>query len=276
MNSPAHCPDRACGCGHEPATAPRGWNVIGCLILVLWGCVMLYFYGSGRIEHYLTGSGPFRMQCLLGGIGLLLLGSINLGLMFLGKPIQGHDGPPAGASGVVTLVLLVLPLTLAPLLSPDRYSDAFFMMKVQAAPPATVSMVTEPNAFGMDELVRLSGGLTAGGDIPLDLELVLQLASQPDDVRKVIESARVETVGQIVRDPADPSRWRLSRLLITCCAADARAVSVTLAYDGDPSQWRPLGWYRTVGRIALDSTRVPIFQVESAAPVDPPRLLMID
>lgn len=200
---------------------------------------------------------------------------MNLGFTLPRKPVHGHDWPLNTASAVVKLVVMVLPFTLALLLSSDRYSDAFFMMKVQAAPVATALAAADPNAFSMGELERLSGGRTATGDIPLGLEQVFQLASQPDDVRTVIESARIETVGQIVRDPADPTRWRLSRLLITCCAADARAVSVALEFKGDPSHWQALGWYRTVGRIALDSDRLPIFKVESVAPIEPPGQLLI-
>jgi hypothetical protein len=176
---------------------------------------------------------------------------------------------------VVKWVVLVLPLTLAALLPPDCCSDTFFMMKTQASPIATAPVAADAIAFSVGELERLSGGRTPTGDIPLGLEQVFQLASQPDDVRTVIESVRIETVGQIVRDPADPTRWRISRLVITCCAADARAVSVALMYEGDPSEWQSLGWYRTVGGIALDSNRLPIFKVESVAPIAPPVNLMI-
>lgn len=276
MTHPSHHPGQACGCGYPSPPAARGGSVLASLILVLWGSVMLYFYGSGRIEHYLASKGPFRVQCLLVGIGLLLLAVVNLGFTLFGKPVYGHDGPPTTASTLGKWVVLVLPLTLAALLSPDHYSETFFMMKVQAAPVASRPVAAAPNAFSMDELVHLSGGRTAAGDIPLGLEQVLQLASQPDDLRAVIESARIETVGQIVRDPSDPTRWRISRLLITCCAADARAVSVALAYEGDPSQWQALGWYRAVGRIALDSIRLPIFKVEYVAPIGPSGKSMID
>ena len=149
------------------------------------------------------------------------------------------------------------------------------LMEVQATPVATAPVVTGLPSFSLDELVRLSGGRTAAGAIPLSLGQLFQLASQPDDVRTVMESARIETAGQIVRDPANPTRWRISRLLITCCAADSSAVSIALAYDGDPSQWHPRGWYRIVGRAALDSARLPVFKVESAVHIEPPRDLMI-
>jgi hypothetical protein len=272
MNHAASHHHPACGCGHDAAPAPRGGSVLACLILALWGAVMLYFYGSGRIEHYLSAEGPFRVQCLLAGIGLLLLAGANLWFTLRGKAVHGHDGPPTTAAALGMVAVLGIPLTLAALRSPDRYSDAFFLMKVHAAP---VAVAGAAGAFTIGELERLCGGRTAAGDIPLGLEQVFQLASQPDDVRKVIESVRIETVGQIVRDPADPTCWRLSRLIITCCAADARAVSVSVAFDGDPSQWQQLGWYRAVGQVAVDRSGLPVLKVESMSPAEPPRNLMV-
>ena len=171
-------------------------------------------------------------------------------------------------------IVLVVPLTLAALRSPDRYSDEFFLNKVHAASGEPAS-TADPGAFSVEELVRLSGGRTASGDIPLGLESLIKLAGQPEDVRTVMGNVSIETVGQIVRDSTDPTRWGLSRLIITCCAADARAVSVAVEFDGDPSQWQSLGWYRAVGRISLDDSRQPIFRVESMTPEEPPPNLMI-
>jgi hypothetical protein len=165
--------------------------------------------------------------------------------------------------------------------TPDRYSDAFVLMKSHTAPAAPSPVETKANpppAFTIEELERLSGGRTAEGNIPLGLAEVFQLAGQPSDVREVLESVRIETLGQALRDPVDPTRWRLSRLLITCCAADARAVSVSVEFEGDPSQWRQLGWYRASGtlRVAeINGTAVPVFKIDSMTPSEPPRNLMI-
>ena len=269
MTHPSHHFDQTCSVAHESQGDPRGSNVLQCLIIIVWGCVMVYFYESGRIEHYLTDKGSFRLQCLLGGLGLVILGSINLWFTLSADAFKDHDGSPGTVWTVGKMLVLVVPLTLAVLGTSDRYSDAFLMRKFQAAPPATASAAARPGGFSINELERLCGGRTVGGDIPLGLEQVWQLASQPDDVRAVIESVRIETVGQIVRDPTDPTRWKLSRLVITCCAADARGVAIALAFDGDPSEWQALGWYRTVGRVALDSNGVPVFKVESVTPAEP-------
>lgn len=267
MSHVDHPHHSTCGCGHDAAPAPRGGSVLACVILALWGGVMLYLYASGRIEYCLSASGPFRIQCLLAGVGLLMLAGANLWFTLCGKPVNRHDGPPSTAVTLGMVALMGLPLTLATLRSPDRYSDEFFRMKVHAAP---VPAVVASGAFSVVELERLCGGRTAEGNIPLGIEQVAQLASQPDDVKRVIENVRIETLGQIVRDSTDPTSWRLSRLIITCCAADARAASVAVDSNGDPSHWQQLGWYRAVGRVAVDGSGLPIFKVESMNPAVPP------
>jgi uncharacterized repeat protein (TIGR03943 family) len=283
MNRAAHHSHHDCGCGQRedgPAAGKTG-TFVSCGLLALWGGVLLYFYGSGRIEHYLTGKGPFRVQCLLAGIGLLLLAAANFRNALRGAPARNPHGPTANATAMVAAV--AVPLILATLRTPDRYSDAFIVMKSHAAGPTTPVAAVESNApappaFTVAELERLSGGRTAEGNIPLGLTEVFQLAMQPADVREVLQSVRIETLGQALRDPADPTRWRLSRLLITCCAADARAVSVSVEFEGDPSQWRQLGWYMATGTLRVEEMnggRVPVFKIDSMTPSEPPRNLMI-
>lgn len=282
MNRAAHHP-HDCGCGrsHDAAAGGKTGAFVSCALLALWGGVMLYFHGSGRIEHYLTGKGPFRVQCLLTGIGLLLLAAVNFRNALLGKTAGDHHGPTTTAAALGMAAALGLPVILATLRTPDRYSDAFVMMKSHAAPAPPLPVETKatpPPAFTIEELERLSGGRTAEGNIPLGLADVFQLASQPADMREVLESTRIETLGQAMRDPADPTHWRLSRLLITCCAADARAVSVSVEFEGDPSQWRQLGWYRATGTLRVEDMnggRMPVFKIESMTPSEPPRNLMI-
>ncbi|MFZ4764547.1 MAG: hypothetical protein ACOYMN_06290 [Roseimicrobium sp.] len=55
-----------------------GIHLVSVLLLLLWGGVMLYFYASGRIVHYLPPDGIFRPMVLWGGIGMLVIGLYNL------------------------------------------------------------------------------------------------------------------------------------------------------------------------------------------------------
>ncbi len=56
-------------------------HLVSIALLLLWGGVMLYFYASGRITHYLPPDGIFRPMALAAGIGLIVLGIFNLATM---------------------------------------------------------------------------------------------------------------------------------------------------------------------------------------------------
>jgi uncharacterized repeat protein (TIGR03943 family) len=284
MNRAAQHSHEACGCGHSHDAAAGGKSgaLLCCALLALWGAVMLYFYGSGRITHYLTEKGPFRTQCLVAGIGLVLLAAANLVRTLRGTADDDPHAAPGLKQALWLAGMLGLPLATATLRTPDRYSDAFVMMKTHAAPvaPAPVApAAAKIPEFTVQELERISGGRTAEGNIPLGLADVFQLAGQPPDVRAVLESVRIETLGQAMRDPLSPTRWRLTRLLITCCAADARAVSVAVEPACDTGTWRALGWYRAIGTLRVEKDAagqtVPVFNIETMTPSEPPRNLMI-
>ena len=284
MNHAAHHSHDACGCGHshEAAAGGKSGALLCCALLALWGGVMLYFYGSGRIEHYLTEKGPFRTQCLVAGIGLVLLAVVNLVRTLRGSA-DGDSHPAPGLKQALWLVgMLGVPLVVATLRTPDRYSDAFIVMKTRAAPVAALPVAPEAAKipeFTVQELERISGGRTAEGNIPLGLADVFQLAGQPPDVRAVLESVHIETLGQVIRDPVSPTRWRLTRLLITCCAAYARAISVAVEPACDTRTWRALGWYRATGTLRVDEDSgglpLPVFKIEAMTPSEPPRNLMM-
>lgn len=58
-------------------------HFISVLLLLLWGGVMLYFYGSGRLARgeYVSTEGWFSAMVLVGGIGCVIVGLFNLATM---------------------------------------------------------------------------------------------------------------------------------------------------------------------------------------------------
>jgi uncharacterized repeat protein (TIGR03943 family) len=57
-------------------------------MLFAWSAVMLYFYVSGRVDHFLTES--FRIGPLIGGLGLAVVGFFNL-FTSRAQVACGHD-----------------------------------------------------------------------------------------------------------------------------------------------------------------------------------------
>ena len=67
-------------------------HLISVALLFLWGAVLLYFYASGRITHYLPPDGIFRPMVLVAGIGLVIVGLFNLATtQYSAADCCGHD-----------------------------------------------------------------------------------------------------------------------------------------------------------------------------------------
>lgn len=67
-------------------------HLVSVALLFLWGAVLLYFYASGRIAHYLPPDGIFRPMVLVAGIGLVIVGLFNLATtQYAAADCCGHD-----------------------------------------------------------------------------------------------------------------------------------------------------------------------------------------
>lgn len=155
---------------HESAAEQQEWTrrfflFLEMAVLAIWALVMVWFYASGRIAHYLTGDGIFRIQALVAGLGLFVLGVFNWLMRARssgcghdhGEEVGGccgdhghddhghdhdhghddaahtahsHDGTTSGRA--LTLVLLALPVTAAAVLTPDAWSARHSANMVEA------------------------------------------------------------------------------------------------------------------------------------------------
>jgi uncharacterized repeat protein (TIGR03943 family) len=300
-------------------------------LLALWGGVMIYFFASGRITHYLSASGAFRIQCLIAGLVLCVLAAFNLLTTGAGEAHShdhSHDDEhadddedatcsdcgPAHAHGesswlgkIVAFVILAVPLAAAAVYSPDRYSDEFGRLKNNAkatsastaiggggidlkqraeaksakAPAASETKPATPSApgaFTVEELERLSGGRSPEGNIRLQLIELFYMPAQTQDVRDVVASQPIETVGQAVKDSNNPARLRLFRLMMTCCAADARPISIPIEFESAAPEWREMGWYKVVGTVEYreeNGTPSVVFKARELVAEKPPRNQMM-
>jgi DUF1980 C-terminal domain len=336
---------------HVASLDRRFFHWVSCLLLLLWGGVLVYYFASGRIVHYLTGSGAFQIQCLLGGLALCVLGAFNLLTSTRRSPHDdehaadhccgrdtadhAHAGNDTSATSAdephehadehdhesehspardgggwlskcVAFAILAVPLTAAAVYSPDRYSDSFkanlanatlasrpratgggaIDLAKRAAQVEPVAQKKEdeakpplkPNAFTVAELESLSGGRSPEGHIRLQLVELFYLPAQTEDVKEVAASVTIETIGQAIKDKTDPTKLRLFRLMMTCCAADARPISMPIEFDGPAPDWREMSWYKAVGKVEyreIDGTPTTVFKATSLTPEKPPRNQMM-
>jgi len=313
------------------ATVPWA-RVAACFLLLLWGGVMIYYFASGRVVHYLTGFGGFRIQALICGLLLCVLAAFELlvrepreaapgqdeegGCGTCGGDHPGHEhqgghdhahATPGGwLSKALTFLILAVPLSAAALYSPDRYSDQFFINKANAvtsagstalggggidlakraeksrplpgSTAAPAAGTATSSAFTVDELERLSGGRTPEGNIPLQLIELFYMPAQTRDVQEVVSTQIVETTGQAIKDKQDPSKMRLFRLMMTCCAADARPISIPVEFTAAPPEWREMGWYKVTGSVEyreINGAQATVFKASGLTPSKPPRQQMM-
>lgn len=316
----------------QVAAAAFPWaRVASCFLLLLWGGVMIYYFASGRVVHYLTGFGGFRLQALVCGLLLCVLAAFELFVRAPREDAHVHDeeggcggcdgdhhdhdhshapaAPGGWLSKALTFLILALPLSAAALYSPDRYSDQFFINKANAVTsagatalsgggidlakradkirplPGTAAASATPattganaNAFTVEELERLSGGRTPEGNIPLQLVELFYMPAQTRDVQEVVSTQAVETTGQAIRDKQDPTKMRLFRLMMTCCAADARPISIPVEFTAAPPEWRDMGWYKATGTVEyreINGAQTTVFKASGLTPSKPPRQQMM-
>jgi hypothetical protein len=205
---------------------------------------------------------------------------------------------------VISLLLLVAPISLAARFSPDDWTDSFKLnlansRAATAAPTAggigskiaksadkagdsganananADGSAAKRPAFTLDDMKRWAPP-TADGNFPLDVVSLWQLAGDPD-VRDIMKGQPVETVGQLVKDTISDnkgSRLRVFGLQVTCCAGDARPVSFPIEFTGALPEYREMGWYRVVGTYDFEEDRqgkVSVIRVNKIEPRPRPR-----
>lgn len=327
----------AAGMAHGAISWSR---LVPVFLLMVWGGVMIYYFASGRIVHYLTGYGGFRIQALVCGLLLCVLAVFELLVRERGASEDGehghdqahdHGDEPTdtgcegghdhageghesahGSSGgwlsqIVAFLILSVPLSAAALYSPDGWSDDFKLNKLNAVTSAgttalsgggvdlakraaqsrpmpgaassgATSAAANPNAFTVEELERLSGGRTPEGNIPLQLVELFYMPAQTRDVQEVVATQTIETTGQAIQDKQDPTKMRLFRMMMTCCAADARPISIPVEFAAAPPDWRQMGWYKATGTVEyreINGTQTTVFKAATLVPAKPPRQQML-
>ena len=104
----------------------------------------------------------------------------------------------------------------------------------------------------------------------------LYYSSADPEYAKVMKGQGVETVGQLVKDTEqpEPGRWRVFVLQMTCCAADARPVSLPVEFEAQLPALQEMGWFRLTGKIDYVEERgipVAVLRATAAQPTCGPR-----
>jgi uncharacterized membrane protein YcgQ (UPF0703/DUF1980 family) len=101
------------------------------------------------------------------------------------------------------------------------------------------------------------------------------------EVQKVLTGQMVETTAQVLPEKVnntDGHRMRIFRMLVQCCAADARPFSVPIDFGKKAPEFKDMTWVKVTGKISYkkegDQT-VPLLEVTKVEETTAPDNAMI-
>lgn len=287
-----------------------------CLTLASWGAVLLYFYGSGRITHFLHPI--FRPGVLIAGIVLALLALVFATVATNAECCQeaecSHPLSRFNWGKVVTFALLLFPIFLTAIFSPDSFSrdlvrnrgiitdasvlpappprarsgdaapaplelplpskDGAPAIETPAAPTAAAPAAPAEAAPMNDYLTR-----TPEGNIVAEV-LDLLYAAQDNTLRKDFEGKKVELIGQLMPDGTTNgggNRFKAVRMFMNCCAADARPVATVVEAAAKPDL-PEMTWIKIVGTATFpieNGRRSAVLKADRVEKAEPPAETML-
>ena len=284
-------------CDHDHSHGQGIFFTIETIALVVWGAVLTYYVASGKVTPFLTTTGIFREQALVGGLLLFVVAVFNFAMRNR-FPGCGHDHGDGGhehhhdegtaMSKAISLAILTVPVVLAACFAPADWTDEFLRVQANSqvatnAPAASSALVNQvkeenkstPAGFTLEDFKKYAPP-TPEGHFRLSVSDLWSIAGDPD-VRKVLAGQVVETTAQVVNDTmskAGGNRLRVFELQMTCCAADARPVSFPIEFSGPVPEFREMGWYQVTGTIDFLDERggkITVIKVTDMAPTTKPK-----
>jgi uncharacterized repeat protein (TIGR03943 family) len=176
------------------------------------------------------------------------------------KEHHHHHGEAAGGFSLLfkTLVLL-LPLAGVVLGQSNHYTmstianrgvvqDLSKLPSAKGAPLTAVPSASPESATSSNSPSDEGTSASGAGAMPIQVIDMLYAVQMPT-YREEFDGKQVELVGQFVPlTTGNPKgdRFQAIRLFITCCAADAKPVGVTIQYD-KPLKVSEMGWVKVTG-----------------------------
>lgn len=259
-------------------------------VLMLWGMVLLYFQLSGRIASYLHPA--FHLYVGISGAVLVIL-SVALVITFpkeqhncdLGCNDHNHDSGPF-SGGIASLLILLVPLLAATKISQSGFGATAVKNRGVVSdisdlpgysPAFESALPNHDGTIGESTMLDPSLYLKKNESGQILAEVVdLVYAAGDEDLLKDFENQEVELVGQFL--PArtgnpEGDRFRLVRMFVMCCAADARPVALAVEQN-DANSFPEMTWVKVRGKATFPvegGRRSPLVVAESVTETEPPR-----
>jgi hypothetical protein len=226
------------------------------LSLGVWGCVLLQLYLSGKLlqlQH--ISYHPLTLATAL----LLLVSAVCFPFFFDPPP---SARPLARTPLFSSLFILLFPLT-AYFWLPDEVITTDFLRKRSSSSllhPGALQRFLPGKPGELYRLLQEQAEEAAPDEIlPLDL-LELSYLSQDPKLRALYHHKKVLILGQWLAEDAE--HFRIAKLLIFCCAADGRTIS--LRVNGKTDLKMDGTWIEVIGHLSLpEDTALPELHLQN-------------
>ncbi len=261
------------------------------VVLLLWGIGVLWLALEGRLSTYLHPSLQaftmvagvvLLMLCVFSIMGLAVMNRETVGSCGCDHDHHGEEHHHGDGMAVFLLKALVLLFPVAVLLSgnADRFTattvaNRGVVQDLTKLPSANAAAVkgTRSSSPAPSTNPGVSSGKTSG---PMPLQVIDMLyAIQMPSYREEFEGKEVEMVGQFVpMTTGNPKgdRFQVIRMFITCCAADAKPMGVTVHGDTLPHV-SEMQWVRVTGKPTFPmegGKRTAILEATKVEPCEAP------
>ncbi len=312
-------------------------RLLNALTLLGIGGVLIFFFASGRLDHYLHPL--FRPGVLAAGIlflgGGLVYGLSNTSVECCVDEECLHQSTRRPFQGLLAFGVLVVPLIAGTVFSKDAYDatavlNRGFVQDVTKLPGRKPELAPNPppvipsQALGGDidgvASAPAASGKTAdnqsaaqstapasqyepalpqenqaGGSDPASPDSPDYLPTGPDgnvslqvtdllygeaeaSIRKAFTGKRIEVLGQYLAGKS-AGEFKLVRMFIVCCAADARPVALPVVASKD-YRGTDMSWIKVIGTPVYkvneaNGSATVTFRAEKIEPADPPEDAML-
>jgi len=279
----------------------KGSNILNAGTLVGLGSVFLSFYWSGRIDQYLNP--VFRPFVLVGGLLTVIIGIARLLTFAPEHHCADGDCDHQHGHGIlrslISFGLICVSVLAGSTFSKDAFDQQIFasrgpigddtgpsdLYSSNAGLPANaLNRVASKDGFvrGHDQQLSSTsaGGVSSlpgstDGKIALEVTDLLR-AETIEPLRNAIAGKNIAVVGQFVPG-SNEKNFKLTRMFIWCCAADARPIHVRVEVPV-PVNVPDLQWVKVIG-VPEYSARGDhahlVVQAESVVPIKPPKDAML-
>lgn len=259
-------------------------HVIFCASVIIWGAVLIYFYQHEKLQIYIAAK--FHIYVLIGGLAALVIGLFNLATINV-KADCGHDhgddddvdgcghdhGAEAGGghshdsdlNPFAALCLIALPLFFSIYTTEHSLSDEYAESLSGADVDAQTFNFIDIPPFTLETLEQ-SRDKTVDGEFKLNLLELFYTAGDTEQM-VVFDGLSVETEAKLRNEPNrndSGKRMRLYRLFMTCCAADMKAIPLSIEFDGELPDISHHSWVRVAGTMSyeeVDGVVYPVLKV---------------